>query len=146
MLYSAAQSCLTLVALETIACQAPLSMGFPGKNTRVAFHALLQGIFPTQGLSQSLLHLPHCRWTLYTSEPPDHLRQISSNVKVAQLFPTLCDPMDYSPWYSPGQNTRVRSLSLPQGIFPIQGSPGLPHCKWILYQLSHQGSSYFSVI
>ena len=68
------------VALETIACQAPLSMGFPGKNTRMAFHALLQGIFPTRGLSQSLLHLPHCRWTLYTSEPPDHLRQISSDV------------------------------------------------------------------
>ena len=28
-----------------------------------------------------------------------------------------------------------------QGIFPIQGSnPGLQHCRWILYQLSHQGS------
>ena len=67
------------VALETIACQAPLSTGFPGKNTRVACHALLQGIFPTRGLSQSLLHLPHCRWTLCTSEPPDPLRQISSN-------------------------------------------------------------------
>ena len=25
-----------------------------------------------------------------------------------------------------------------QGIFPTQGlSPGLPHCRWILYQLSH---------
>ena len=47
----------------------------------------------------------------------------------------------YSPWDSPGQNTGVGSLSLLQGIFPIQGSnPGLPHCSWILYQLSHQGS------
>ena len=47
----------------------------------------------------------------------------------------------YSPWNSPGQNTRVGSLSLLQGIFPTQGSnPGLPHCKWILYQLSHKGS------
>ena len=47
----------------------------------------------------------------------------------------------YGPWNSPGQNTRVGSLSLPQGIFPTQGSnPGLPHCRWILYQLSHQGS------
>ena len=28
-----------------------------------------------------------------------------------------------------------------QGIFPTQGSnPGLPHCRRILYQLSHQGS------
>ena len=33
------------------------------------------------------------------------------------------------------------SLSLLQGIFPTQESnPGLPHCMWILYQLSHKGS------
>ena len=42
---------------------------------------------------------------------------------------------------SPGQNTGVGRLSLLQGIFPIQGlNPGLPHCRQILYQLSHQGS------
>ena len=33
------------------------------------------------------------------------------------------------------------SLSLLQRIFPTQGwNPGLPHCRWILYQLSHKGS------
>ena len=42
---------------------------------------------------------------------------------------------------SPGQNTGVGSLSLLQGIFPIQGSnPGLLHCRRILYQLSHKQS------
>ena len=47
----------------------------------------------------------------------------------------------YSPWNPPGQNTGGGSLSLPQGIFPTQGSnPGLWHCRHILYQLSHQGS------
>ena len=47
----------------------------------------------------------------------------------------------YSSWNSPGQNTGVGSRSLLQGIFPTQGSnSGLPHCRWILYQLSHQGS------
>ena len=47
----------------------------------------------------------------------------------------------YSPWNSPGQNTGVGSLSLLQAIFPTQGSnPGLPHCRWIFYQLSHKGS------
>ena len=63
-------------------------------------------------------------------------------VKVAQLCPTLCDPMAYtSPWDSPEQNTGVGSLSLLWGIFPTQGSnPGLPHCRWILYELSHKGS------
>ena len=47
----------------------------------------------------------------------------------------------YSPWNSPGQNTGMGSLSLLQGIFPTQGlNPGLPHCRRILYQLSHKGS------
>ena len=47
----------------------------------------------------------------------------------------------YSPWNFPGQNTGIGSLSLLQGILPTQGSnPGLPHCRWILYQLSYQGS------
>ena len=47
----------------------------------------------------------------------------------------------YSPWNSPGQNTRIGSCSLLQGIFPTQGlNPGFPHCRWILYQLSHKGS------
>ena len=49
--------------------------------------------------------------------------------------------MVYNPWNSPSQNTGVGSLSLLQGIFPTQGSnPGLLHCRWILYQLSHKGS------
>ena len=44
----------------------------------------------------------------------------------------------YSPWNSPGQNTTVGSLSLLQRNFPTQGwNPGLPHCRRILYQLSH---------
>ena len=44
-----------------------------------------------------------------------------------------------SPWNSPGQNTSMGSLSLLLGIFPTQGlKPGLPHWRWILYQLSHK--------
>ena len=47
----------------------------------------------------------------------------------------------HSPWNSPGPNTGVGSLSLLHGIFLTQGSnPGLPHCRRILYQLSHKGS------
>ena len=40
---------------------------FPGKNTGVGCHFLLQGIFPTQGSNPDLLH---CRQTLLPSEPP----------------------------------------------------------------------------
>ena len=47
----------------------------------------------------------------------------------------------HSPWNSPGQSTGMGSLSLLQGIFPTQGlNPGLPHCRWTLYPLSHKGS------
>ena len=66
---------------------------------------------------------------------------------VAQSCLTLCDPMDCSPpgssvhGDSPGKNTGVGCLALLQGIFPTQGlNPGLLHCRWILYHLSHQGS------
>ena len=40
----------------TVAHQAPLSMGFPGKNTGVHCHFLLQGIFLTHGFNPNLLH------------------------------------------------------------------------------------------
>ena len=47
----------------------------------------------------------------------------------------------YSLWNSPSQNTGVDSCSLFQQIFPTQGlNLGLPHCRQILYQLSHQRS------
>ena len=60
-------------------------------------------------------------------------------MKVAQSCPTLCKPHGLSsPRNSPGQNTGVGSLSLLQGIFPTHGLN--PHCRQILYQLSHKGS------
>ena len=47
----------------------------------------------------------------------------------------------YSPWNFSGQNTGMGCLSVVQGIFPTQGlNPGLPHCRQILYQLSHKGN------
>ena len=49
----------------------------------------------------------------------------------------------YIPRNSPAQNTGVGSLALLQGIFPTQGwNPSLPHCMWILCQLSHKGSPF----
>ena len=57
----------------------------------------------------------------------------------------MSDPLQphelYSPWNLLDQNTGVGSHSLLQGICPTQGSnPGLPHCRQILYKLSHRGS------
>ena len=53
-------SCVWLCAtLWTVALQAPLSMGFSSKNTRVGCYALLQEIFRTQRSKACLLHLLH---------------------------------------------------------------------------------------
>ena len=52
-----AQSCPTLC--NPMDCSLPGSSvhgDFPGKNTGVGCHALLQGIFPTQGLNPGLPH------------------------------------------------------------------------------------------
>ena len=52
--------CVQLFATSwTVACQAPLSMEFPGKNTGVGCHFLLQEIFPTRGLNPCLLDCLH---------------------------------------------------------------------------------------
>ena len=62
-------------------------------------------------------------------------------MKVTPSCLTLYDSMDCSSWNSLGQSTGVGGLSLLQGIFPTQGlNPGLPHCRWILYQLNQKGS------
>ena len=45
------------------------------------------------------------------------------------------------PWDSPGKNSGVGCYALLQGIFPTQRlNLGLPYCRQILYQRSHQGS------
>ena len=57
-------------------------------------------------------------------------------VLVAQLCPTLCDPVDYSQpgcsvhGDSSGKNTGVGCHAFLQGILPTQGSnPGFLHCR-----------------
>ena len=61
--HSRTQSCLSLcdpVDCSLLAHQAPLCQwNFSGKNAGVCCHFLCQGIFQTQGLNLSLLHLLH---------------------------------------------------------------------------------------
>ena len=62
---------------------------------------------------------------------------MSDSLRVHGLEPVRL----FCPWNSPGQNTRVSSLSFLQGIFLTQESnQGLLHCRRILYQLSYEGS------
>ena len=71
-------SFVSLVGLY-IAHQTPLSMDFPGKNTRVGGHFLFQGIFLTKGSNLPLLSLLYCQ---ADSWPLCHLWCLSWNESV----------------------------------------------------------------
>ena len=123
----------------TVAHKFPLSMGFsrqeywsglpfpspghlPDSWIKPTSHALAGGFFTTSAT-----------WEAHLYESRSESRSaVSNSLRLHEL---------YSPWNSPGQNTGMSSHSLLQGIFPTQGSnSGLPHCRQILHQLSHQGS------
>ena len=71
-----------------------------------------------------------------------------SESEVAQLCPTLCDPMDCS---LPGSSIRgiLQARILEWVAIPIlltqESNPGFPHCRQILYHLSHQGRAQLMV-
>ena len=72
-----------------VACQAPLSMAFPGKNTGVGFHFLFQGILLTQ---RSNPRLPHWQGVLYhwaTREATNANSQLSLCILVAASGATV---------------------------------------------------------
>ena len=78
---------------------------------------------------------------LFTTSAPWEVPQMVVKVKVSVMSDSLRPHGLYIPWnIAPGQNTGTGSLSLLQEVFPTQGlNPALPHCRWILYQLSHRG-------
>ena len=104
--------------------------------------------------------LESCRkWRHPTSKPcPPHEGWHWGWVKgwfSCSVVSDSCDPMDCSPPGSSvqgiaqarileqlviGKNTGMGCHFLLPGIFPTRGlNPGLLHCRWILYWLSHQG-------
>ena len=111
----------------TVYCQAPLSMGFPSKNTGADCYFLFQGIFPIQPLNTHLLCLLHWQVSSLPLVPPGK-PIVDSMCLVTQSCLTLCDPMDCSPpgsfvhGDSPGKNTGMSWHALLQGIFQTQGS------------------------
>ena len=78
-----------------------------GKNTGVGGHAILQGIFPTQG---SVPGLSHCRQILY---PLSHQRSPCIHISSVQLLSCvrLCSPIDCS---MPGFRVQPQLLELTQ--------------------------------
>ena len=66
---------------------------------------------------------------------------VSDSLRPHGLLCLQCQWYEKSPWDFPGNSTGVDSHFLLQGIFLTQGSNlGLPHCRQMLYCLSHQGS------
>ena len=127
----------------------------------LAAHALYEdsrgGPFPTSLVlrfpwlvAASLQSLPLFMWLLPMAPCPhlaifissyENTNRIGCESESRSVVPDSLQPRGpYSPWNSPGQNPGVGSLSLLQGIFPTEGlNSGLPHCRQILYQLSHKG-------
>ena len=102
-------------------------------------HFLLQRIFPTQESNPRLLNRRQILYQL--GYEGNTIIYVSESERCSVLSYSFRPHRLYSPWNSPGQNTGVGSLSLHQGIFATQGlNPGLPHCRRILYRLSHKGS------
>ena len=80
--------------------------------------------------------------TVLFNRPPALSQTVKVKLKASPLCPTLCDPMVYTV-HGMLQSRILEWVAFPfsRGVFPTQGSnPGLPHCRQILYQLSHQGS------
>ena len=113
-------------ALWTIAHQAPLSVGFSNKNSRVGCSALLQGNLPNPGME--LTSLCVLRWQvgslpLMPPGKPSGATKESEN-EVAQSCPTLCNPMDVAYQAPPSMDfSRHEYWS---GL-PLPSSGDLPH-------------------
>ena len=102
----------------TIACQAPLSMGF----SRQEYWSGL----PFPSLSQ---------------DKESEVAQLCPTLRPNGLQPTRL----LRPWNFPGKSTGLGCHFLLQGIFPTQGlNPGLLHCRQTLYHLSHLSVSHLS--
>ena len=122
-------------------------------------HFLFQGILPVQGSNLYLLCVLHCgqilnplshegspysmgweQWDKLSLYPALDSCDLPNPV-IKPRSPTLqVDSLPAEPQGKP-KNTGVGSLSLLQEIFPTQESnQGLLYYRWILYQLSHQGS------
>ena len=116
---------------------------FPGKSTGVGCHCLLQGSVLMASFSLNYLfknpisqYKSHCDYWVLGLQYMNLSEWVRSESR-SVMPDSLQHHGLYSPWNSPGQNTGMASLSLPQGIFPTQESKlGLLHYRWILYQLS----------
>ena len=108
----------------------------------VLSHSVVSNSLGSHGLQPSRLLCPwgfsrQEYWSTLPYPPPGNL----PNLGIEPRFPTLqVDSLPVEPQGKP-KNTGMGSLFLLQGIFPTQElNWGRLHYRWILYQLSYQGS------
>ena len=124
-----------------------------GFSERLHFHFSLSMESPQSNMSKRgciSMRAPKGKWSIRSSSLSydlDMCMCVKVKAKVAQLCPTLCDPMDcsfigfYVHGDSPGKKTGGGSHSFLHRVFSTQGSNlGLPHGRQILYCLSHRGN------
>ena len=139
------QSCLTLCNPGLQPSRLLCPWDSPSKNTGVSCHALLQGIFLTQGLHPHFLHLLHWQAGSLPLAPPGKPHDTSCCC-CCLVTSVVCDSVrPYGRkltrllclWDSPGKNTGMGCHVPLQGIFLTQGSNPhllhLLHCRQILY-------------
>ena len=105
----------------TVAHQLLCPWDSPGKSIEVGCHALLQGIFPTQGSNLHLLCLLLWEVSSLPLAPPEVKE---SESEVTQSCPTLCDPMDCSP---PGSSVNGISQARALEWLPFLSPGDLPN-------------------
>ena len=116
---------------------------FPDPEVKPGSPALQENSLPSEPSGKTKLK-PH-KWKLFDHTKGNGQRIHLNRTKQSESQSVMSDSLQphglYSPWNSPSQDYGVSSLSLLQGIFSTQASnPGLPYCRQILYQLSHEGS------
>ena len=149
-------SCVCLfVTPWTSSCQAPQSMGFSRQEYWSGLPFPPPGNLPDPGIEPTSLMSPVWQSGSLPLAPPGSPWQgwkwessFLIHLCCAQLLSpihlsvTSCSPPGSCVrGDSPGKNTGIGCCLLLQEIFPTQGSnTSLPHCRQILYRLSHQGS------
>ena len=130
-----------LVSWVSAQCLAPQASYVPGYCAVLSRSVMYNSLQPL-GLQLARLLCPwgfsrQEYWSGLPSPPPADLPKPG----IQPRSPTLqADSLPSEPSGKP-QNTRAGSLSLLQGIFPIQElNWDLLHCRKVLYQLSYQGN------